>query len=399
MDSPHVNRLIAARALRAFGDGFVSLLLPLYLIDLGYDTVTVGLIASATLVGSGAMTLTVGLTAHRYHYRTLLLAAAALMAATGIGFAAFTDLWPLVVIAVVGTLNPSSGDVSVFLPMEHAVLARVVEDRRRTAVFARYALAGTLVAAVGSLAAGAPSLIGAWTGWPQRTCLQAMFVVYALLGVAIALVYRGLPRSLTSDVKPVAPLGPSRRSVFTLAALFSLDAFGGGFVVQSLVALWLYERYDLSPAVAGTLFFATGVMSAFSYLVAVRIAKRIGLVNTMVFTHLPANLCLVAIPFADHLAIVIALLCVRSLLSQMDVPTRNSYVMAIVTPEERPAAASITAVPRSLASAASPFLAGYLLSLSTFGWPLVAAGGLKIAYDLMLLAMFRRVRPPEETAK
>ena len=209
MDHPHVNRLIAARALRAFGDGFVSLLLPLYLIDLGYDTVTVGLIASATLLGSGAMTLAVGLTAHRYHYRTLLLAAAAAMAATGLGFAAFTDLWPLLVIAVVGTLNPSSGDVSVFLPMEHAVLARVVDDRNRTAVFARYALAGTLVAAIGSLAAGAPSVIGAWTGWPQRTCLQAMFVVYALLGVAIALVYCGLPRSYL-DAKP--PRRSARRA-------------------------------------------------------------------------------------------------------------------------------------------------------------------------------------------
>ena len=395
----NVNRLVAARALRAFGDGFVSLLLPVYLIDLGYDTVTVGLIASATLVGSGAMTLAVGLTAHRYHYRTLLLAAAAVMAATGIGFAAFTQLWPLLAIAVVGTLNPSSGDVSVFLPMEHAVLARVVEDRRRTAVFARYALAGALLAAVGSLAAGAPSLVGAWTGWSQRACLQAMFALYALLGVAIALVYRGLPRSLSSQVKAAAPLTQSRRAVFTLAALFSLDSFGGGFVVQSLLALWLYQRYGLSPGDAGTLFFVTGVMSALSYLVAVRIAKRIGLVNTMVFTHLPANLCLVAIPFAGSLPAVIGLLCVRSLLSQMDVPTRNSYVMAIVTPEERPAAASITAVPRSLASAASPLLAGYLLSLSAFGWPLVAAGGLKIAYDLLLLAMFRRVRPPEESAK
>ena len=399
MDNPDVNRLIAARALRAFGDGFVSLLLPLYLIDLGYDTVTVGLVASATLLGSGAMTLAVGLTAHRYHYRTLLLAAAALMAATGIGFAALTSLWPLLVIAVVGTLNPSSGDVSVFLPMEHAVLARVVDDRDRTAVFARYALAGTLVAAIGSLAAGTPSLVAASTGWPQRACLQAMFVAYAMLGVAIAFVYRGLPPRLASSAKRAAPLGPSRRAVLTLAALFSLDSFGGGFVVQSLVALWLYQRYDLSLAATGTLFFATGLMSAFSYLVAVRIARSIGLVNTMVFTHLPANLCLVAIPFADDLAVAIALLCVRSLLSQMDVPTRNSYVMAIVTPEERPAAASITAVPRSLASAASPLLAGYLLSLSTFGWPLVAAGGLKIAYDLLLLAMFRRVRPPEEAAR
>jgi len=168
--------------------------------------------------------------------------------------------------------------------------------------------------------------------------------------------------------------------------------------VQSLVALWLYQRYGLSPAMAGTLFFATGVMSALSYLVAVRIAKRIGLVNTMVFTHLPANLCLIAIPFANDLFIAIALLCVRSLLSQMDVPTRSSYVMAIVTPEERPAAASITTVPRSLASSAGPVIAGVMLGASSFGWPLVAAAGLKIAYDLALLATFRKVRPPEEGA-
>ena len=171
------------------------------------------------------------------------------------------------------------------------------EDRRRTAVFARYALAGALLAAVGSLAAGAPSLIGEWTGWSARVCLQAMFVLYALIGVGIALVYRGLPGSLTSDASPTAPLTRSRRAVFTLAALFSLDSFGGGFVVQSLLALWLYQRYGLSAGDAGTLFFVTGVMSAVSYLVAVRIAKSIGLVNTMVFTHLPANLCLVAIPF------------------------------------------------------------------------------------------------------
>ena len=215
-------------------------------------------------------------------------------------------------------------------------------------------------------------------------------------GVAIALVYRGLPRQLTSDAKQVAPLGPSRRAVFTLAALFSLDSFGGGFVVQSLVALWLYQRYDLSPALAGTLFFATGVMSAFSYLVAVRIAKRIGLVNTMVFTHLPANLCLIAIPFMPSLAGVIVLLFIRSALSQMDVPTRSSYVMAIVLPAERAAAASITSVPRSLASAVSPFLSGWLLGASPFGWPLVIAGTLKIVYDVLLLVQFRKVRPPEE---
>jgi MFS family permease len=396
MDTAHVNRLLAARGLRAFGDGFVSLLLPLYLLELGYDSFTVGVIASATLLGSGAMTLAVGLTAHRYHYRAMLLAAAALMVATGAGFATITQLWPLVIIAIVGTLNPSSGDVSVFLPLEHAVLARVVDDRHRTAVFARYALVGTLVAAAGSLAAGLPALVSSLWHWPMLAALKAMFGVYALLGVAAALAYRGLPRSLESTAQTAAPLTKSRRAVFTLAALFSLDAFGGGFIVQSIVALWLYQRFDLSIATAGTIFFVTGILSAISFLIAVRIAKRIGLVNTMVFTHLPANLCAVVIPFLPDLGLVIALLFVRSLLSQMDVPTRSSYVMAIVSPEERAAAASITAVPRSLASAAGPSLAGYLLTLSTFGWPLVAAGAIKIVYDLLLLATFRHVRPPEE---
>ena len=166
-----------------------------------------------------------------------------------------------------------------------------------------------------------------------------------------------------------------------------------------MIALWLYQRFDLSLATAGTVFFWTGVLSALSFLVAVRIARRIGLVNTMVFTHLPSSLCLIAIPFVSELGYVIALLLIRSALSQMDVPTRSSYVMAIVSPAERPAAASVTSVPRSLAAAASPALAGYLLSLSSFGWPLIAAGATKIVYDLLLLAMFRRVRPPEEQAQ
>jgi predicted MFS family arabinose efflux permease len=227
--------------------------------------------------------------------------------------------------------------------------------------------------------------------------MQAMFGLYAAIGVGAAVIYRGLP-----DVAPKGPaakpsaLGPSKRVVYVLAALFSLDAFAGGFIVQSMVALWLYQRFDLSPTTAGSIFFWTGVLTAGSYLVAVRIARRIGLVNTMVFSHLPSSLCLLAIPFVPDLAGVVALLFVRAALSQMDVPTRSSYVMAIVTPEERPAAAGITSVPRSLASAMSPFLAGWMLSASTFAWPLIAAGAIKIVYDLLLLALFRKVRPPEE---
>ncbi len=397
MISSNVNRLLVAKGLRAFGDGYVSLLLPLYLLELGFSPLHVGIIATATLLGSGVLTLLVGVHAYRFHYRTLLLAATLLMAATGLGFALVTDFWPLLVIAVVGTLNPSSGDVSVFLPLEHAVLARVVSDKQRTATFARYSLVGSLLAALGSLAAALPTITVSTSGTSTLVSSQALFVLYAFLALAGAAVYRGLPRHLDADkAQPTAPLGKSKKTVYTLAALFSLDAFGGGFVVQSMVALWLYQKFAVTAATAGSIFFWTGVLTALSYLVAVRIASRIGLVNTMVFTHLPSSLCLVAIPFMPDLAWVIALLFVRSALSQMDVPTRSSYVMAIVTPAERPAAASITSVPRSLAAAASPFLAGYMLGLSSFGWPLIVAGGLKIVYDLLLLVMFRRVRPPEE---
>ncbi len=398
LNSPSdVNRLLVARGLRAFADGFVSLLLPLYLLELGFTPLQVGIVATTTLLGSGLVTLVVGLQAYRFHYRTLLLSATAVMAVTGLGFATLTGFWPLLLVALVGTLNPSSGDVSVFLPLEHAVMARVVEAKNRTATFARYSLVGSLVAAFGSSAVGLPGLIAGSGHFTSLGAMQAMFVLYAVLAGCAALVYRGLPKALEAEAqKPAAPLGKSKKIVYTLAALFSLDAFGGGFVVQSMVALWLYQRFEMSLTATGVIFFWTGLLSALSFLAAVRIADRFGLVNTMVFTHIPANLCLVAIPFVASLDLVIVLLFIRSALSQMDVPTRSSYVMAIVTPEERPAAASFTSVPRSLASAASPFLAGYMLGLSSFGWPLIAAGALKILYDLLLLAMFRKVRPPEE---
>jgi predicted MFS family arabinose efflux permease len=278
------------------------------------------------------------------------------------------------------------------------VLAHAVTDRERTAVFARYSLVGALAGASGALFAGAPEIVARSLAIDLRMLYPWMFVLYALLGLASGAIYRRLP-SATLDARATpGPLKESRRIVYTLAALFSLDAFGGGFLVQSLLALWLFEKFELSIAVAGTIFFWTGVLSAFSYLVAARIASRIGLVNTMVFTHLPANVLLLVIPFAPNLGVVVALLLVRSALSQMDVPTRSSYVMAVVGPSERAAAASITSVPRSLASSLSPMFAGYLLGLSSFGWPLILAGGVKIVYDLLLLAMFRTVRPPEESA-
>jgi MFS family permease len=390
-------RLLAARGLRSLADGFVSILLPVYLLALGLDAFQVGVLSAATLFGSATLTLLVGLVAARFSRRRLLLAAAALMAATGIGFAVVTDFWPLLIIAFVGTLNVSSGDVTVFLPLEQAMLAQTVADRDRTALFARYSVVGTLAGAIGTLIAAVPELAAARLPVAAVPAMQAMFVLYALIGVAAGLLYRGLARADGATPEPATePLRSSRRTVYKLAALFSVDAFAGGFIVQSLLALWLFQAFQLSVAVAGQIFFWSNVLTAVSFLAAVPIARRIGLVNTMVFSHLPANACLVAIPFVGDLWTVIALLMVRSLLSQMDVPTRTSYVMAVVTPAERPAAASLTSVPRSLASAASPLLAGHMLAVSAFGWPLVVAGLLKIVYDLALLFQFRHLRPPEE---
>lgn len=395
-----IQRLLWSRGLRAFADGYVSLLLPVYLIALGFGAFEVGVIATATLFGSGVLTLVVGFQAHRFQYRTLLMLAAMLMAATGLSFAAASDFWPLLGIALVGTLNPSSGGVGVFLPLEHAAISRVTQDSERTVVFARYSLVGSLVAALGALFAGAPDLLVAKLGITTKVALQTMFVLYAALGVAAAVLYAGLPKEDGIERQQErASLSTSKKMVYKLAALFSLDAFASGLILDSMLVLWLFDKFQLSTAVAGTIFFWTGVLSAFSFLLAVRIAARFGLVNTMVFTHLPSSVFLILVPFMPTLGWAIALLLARSALSQMDVPTRTSYVMAIVPPEERPAAASVTSVPRSFAAAAGPVLAGSLLSASSFGWPLVIAGSLKIAYDLMLLYTCRNVRPPEEARK
>jgi MFS family permease len=391
--------------MRAFGDGFISLLLPLYLLKLGFTPFQVGVIATTTLFGSGLMTLAIGLWSYRYHLRSLLLAGTVLAVATGAGFAGIESFWPLLVIAFVGTLNPSSGDISIFLPLEHSMLSGLVADRDRTKVLAWYSVIGSLMGAAGALAAALPGFITHTAGWSDTASIQAMFGLYALIGAATGWVYRGLPREATAHTdagsgasapKPRSPLGESKKKVYLLAALFSIDALGGGFMMQSILALWLYQRFQLSAAAAGSIFFWAGLLTAVSFLVAVRVARRFGLINTMVYTQMASNVCLLLIPFMPAVPYVMALMFIRSTLSQMDVPTRGSYVMAIVSPPERPAAASITSVPRALASSVSPVMAGYLLTVSTFGWPLIVAGGLKVVYSVLLYVMFQKVKPPEE---
>ena len=395
---PDAAFILWSRALRAFGDGYMSLLLPFYLTLLGFSALEVGVIVTGTLLGSGVMTLVVGFIAHRYRGRVLLQAASLLMAATGVAFVLVTDFWPLLLVAFIGTLNPSSGDVSVFSPLEHALLAHTVAARSRTSLFARYSLIGALVGALGAQAAGVPAMAQQWFAIDLKGALQGMFLLYGVLGVISLALYRRLsPLLETQHEAQPTPLGKSKRTVFKLAALFGLDAFAGGFAVQSLLALWLFERFELSVIAAGSIFFWVGIFSALSQLASPRVAARFGLINTMVFTHLPANVFLILVPLMPTLPLALLFLFLRSALSQMDVPARTSYVMAVVAPGERPAAASVTAVPRSLAAAISPALAGYLLSLTVFGWPLVICGVLKIIYDLLLLGMFRHVTPPEES--
>ena len=352
--------------------------------------------ATLALLGSALLTLAIGFLGGRYDHRRLLLAASVLMAATGLAYAATSDYAVLLLVAFVGTINPSGGSTSIFVPMEHTLLAGAVTPAGRTRAFARYSLIGALAGAVGSLAAATPEALALF-GLGKLAGIKAMFVAYGALGILGGLAYARIPvPARAPGAQPAAGLGPSRRIVYKLAALFSIDAFAGGFVVQSLLALWLFQRFDLSLAGASLFFFWTGVLSAFSFPVAAWIGARIGLVNTMVFTHIPSSLCLIVAALVPSLEWALALLLIRAALSQMDVPTRSSYVMAVVTAAERPAAASATAVPRSLASAASPALAGALFAAGYTIWPLLLCGGLKIVYDLMLLAAFRHIKPPEE---
>ncbi len=359
--------LYAARAVRGFGDGFAAIILPAYLSALGFSSFETGLVATAALLGSALLTLLIGLVAPRYGLRTLLLVCAGLMVVT----------------------------IGVHVPLEQTFVTGGSLDDERTRILAKYSLIGALSIAAGALAAGAPDSF-LFSSADKTKALQFMFVFYGGLGIITGILYFKLPPDHSKQEQQTSPLGPSRGIVYKLAALFSLDAFASGFVAQSLLAFWLFQKFELSLGAASTFFFWSNLLSAFSYPVAGYLGTKFGLVNTIVFTHLPAAACLIIAAFTPNLTVVLILLLVRSALSQMDVPTRTSYVLAVVTPAERPAAASFTAVPRSLAASISPAISGALLATSFAGMPLVISGVLKSIYDLTLLFSFRHIRPPEE---
>jgi len=393
---PGARPLLLARGLRAFADGYVAVLLPAYLLALGLGTLEVGILSTATMLGSAFATLAVGAWGHRFAGHRLLRAAALLMIATGIAFASASSFWPLLIVAFVGTMNPSSGDVSVFLPLEQASLAGAARSDARTALFARYSVFGALCAAVGALASAVPDWLVGHLGLARIDALRGMFVAYGAIGAIVWWVYRSLPASMAgSGPAPAAPLGQSRAVIVRLAALFSLDSFAGGLIVNALLSLWLLQRFGLSLAQAGQFFFWAGLLSAASQLASPMVARKIGLLNTMVFTHMPANVFLVLAALASSMPVALGLLLARSALSQMDVAPRTAYVMGVVTPAERAAAASFTAVPRSLAAALSPSISGALLAAGWMSAPLIGCGVLKLAYDIALWRAFR-LHPPRD---
>jgi MFS family permease len=379
------RRLIVSRAVRGFADGFASVLLGLYLTDLGFSGRQSGAIVTATLIGSAALTLWVGTRIGRRPARSILMISCALMAATGVGFASATRFWPIMLVGFVGTLNPSGGDVSLFLPIEQALIADGSDAARRPSLFARYNLAGAGGAALGALASTIPHTLD------QR---RWSFLVYVAASLVSAAVYRSLP-AVTPNATPRGRLDRSRPVVFKLAALFSLDSAAGGLAVTSLIVVYLHRRFDLDATIMGATLAVMSLLGAGSQLVSARLAPRLGLVRTMVFTHVPANVFLIAAGLAPHPALAVGALLVRSTMMSMDVPVRQALVMAVVEPSERAAAAAVTNVPRSLATASTPVLAGWLLDRSVIGWPLVIAGAAKIVYDLLLLQAGRRLVVPD----
>jgi MFS family permease len=384
----------------------VSVVLGLHLRAIGLEAGAIGLLLSLALAGDTVLSLALATRADRLGRRRVLAAGALLMSAAGLTFAAATDFTSLALAATLGIVSPSGGEVGPFLAVEQAALSQAVGDEGRTRAFAWYHVTGALAAALGALAAGLASEALQARGLAPAESHAPVFVAYAAAGGMLVGLFSRLsvraeppPAERSHARRDGLGLTRSRGLVLRLSALFALDSFAGALALQSVLAWWLAERFGASPAALGGLFFASNALSAASAIVAVPLARRIGLVNTMVFTHIPANLLLVALPFAPGLGQATALLLARACLSQMDVPTRQSYVMAVVAAEERSAAAGVTGVARTLGGAAAPLVAGTLLQRSLAGTPFLAAGLLKIAYDLMLLAAFRRVRPPEEAAR
>ncbi len=400
--------IFSARLIRLFAYGMLSVVLALYLAQRGLSEPAIGLLLTLTLLGDAGISLWLTTNADRAGRKHTLLVGAGLMIAAGIVFASIGNYWILVAAAIIGVLSPSGNEIGPFLSIEQAALTQLVPDTQRTRVFAWYNLAGSFATALGALCGG---LLAQWAqnaGLSALISYQIVIVVYALLGFLLLLLFLQLSpnievarvlRSTASPQRPFLGLRDSRRVVLNLSALFALDAFAGGFIVQSIVAYWFQIKFNADPAQLGLIFFGGNILAGISALSAARIAAKFGLINTMVFTHLPSNILLILVPLMPTLPLAVLVLFLRFSISQMDVPTRQSYTMAVVHPDERAAASGVTTIARSLGAAAAPALSGILIGIpALLSAPFFIAGGLKIIYDLLLYRQFRALKPPEEQA-
>jgi MFS family permease len=398
--------LFATRFVRLFAYGALSVVLVFYLVGVGLSESETGLLLTATLVGDTVVSLYLTTRADRIGRRRMLIVGAALMTAAGLTFASTTRLWLLMVAGTIGVISPSGHEVGPFLSIEQAALSHVVTDRTRTEVFAWYALAGSLATAFGALAGGVVTRTLEQTAMTAVNSYRVVVILYAALGVLLAVLFTrvsgaaeasslGEKRAFRATLASLSGIERSRDVVFKLSSLFALDAFGGGFVVQSFAAYWFYLRFGVNPQTLGIVFFSANLLAGVSALAAARLAARFGLINTMVATHLPSNILLILVPLMPNFSLAVLVLLVRFSISQMDVPARQSYVMAVVSPDERSAAAGITGVARTIGAAISPLFVGLLFARpSLIDVPFFVAGTLKIVYDLLLYKAFAAAQPP-----
>lgn len=386
--------LFSTRTLRLFGYGFLSVVLALYLSDSGFDDFFMGVLFSSTLIGDAGISLLLTTTADRFGRKKTLIIGAILMMLAGIAFILTSNPVLLIIAAIVGVISPSGNEIGPFLPVEQAMLSQLVSKEQRAGVFAWYNLSGSLATAFGSLTGGFLSTLLQHNGVSALDSYRVILLGYALIGGILAVVFTGLSRtcevvpSQTAAVPHSFGLHKSRGVVARLSMLFSLDAFAGGFVLQSFMAYWFHIRYGADEATLGGIFFGANLLAGFSALLAVPLAKKIGLIRTMVFTHLPSNVLLILVPLMPNFPLAITMLLLRFSISQMDVPTRQAYTMAVVDPDERSAAAGITGIARSIGASLSPTVAGAILPVF-IGGPFIIAGGLKIVYDLILFRNFK----------
>ena len=398
-----ITILFSTRIIRLFCYGFLSVVLALYLAEAGLSEGEIGLLLTFTLVGDALISLWLTTSADRLGRKRTLILGALLMAGAGIAFILTRNVTLLVVAAIVGVISPSGNEIGPFLSVEQAGLTQLIPNKRRTQIFAWYNLVGSFATATGALSGGWLAQALQNNGWTALDSYRLVLAGYVVGGFLLLLLFLYLSTHIEVERVPdttrrILGLHRSRDVVFKLSSLFALDAFAGGLLVQSLMAYWFHVRFGVESGVLGSIFFGANILAGISALLAVRLADRFGLINTMVFTHIPSNILLILVPLMPTLPLAIGMLLLRSSISQMDVPTRQSYTMAVVAPDERSAASGVTAIARSVGASVSPALTGLLFSIPIlFNVPFFLSGGLKIIYDLLLYREFRALKPPEET--